>query len=219
MQHKLELSERRRVVEQERIRIAQDIHDDMGARLTQISLMSRTILGRSTTDSPSYATLIKIDWAAREVATALDEIVWAVNPAHDTLEGLGNYLSDCVTEIVAENEIRCRLDIPTLLPPRFISSGTRHHLLLAVKELLHNALKHSGATEVRAHLTFNDPTLTITISDNGCGFDPKRPSRGNGLINMQQRLRAVGGTCEITSQPGQGTTTTLTLRLQETPAD
>jgi signal transduction histidine kinase len=218
MQRQLQLSERRRAVEAERMRIAQDIHDDMGASLTRISLMSTHALRHTTPGSPLHGELKRMDLAAREVTIALDEIVWAVNPTHDTLEGLSNYISQYVTESAAHSERHCRLEIPPLLPARFISSGVRHHLLLALKEALNNSLKHSGATEVRTQLVFTEPNLTIVIADNGSGFDPQSALSGNGIANMNRRLQAAGGTCAIQSAPGKGTTVTFTLTLPpETP--
>lgn len=212
MQRELELSERRHAIESERMRIAQDIHDDMGARLTQISLASALAL-RNAAGSPIHDDLKRVDRAAREMAIALDEIVWAVNPDHDTLEGLGDYISQYVTELTAESGTRCRLEIPTLLPSRFISSGVRHHLLMALKEALNNVLKHSGASETRVQLTFAEPTLTLTIADDGRGFYPARASSGNGIANMTRRLAAANGTCDIRSTLGQGTTVTCTINL------
>jgi signal transduction histidine kinase len=214
MQRQIEQSERRHAVERERTRIAQDIHDDMGARLTQISLVSSLALRKTPADSPAYNDVKRIDRAAREVTVALDEIVWAVNPAHDTLDGLGNYISQYVTEIMEESTTRCRLDIPALLPSRFVSSGTRHHLLMALKEALNNALKHSGATELRVQLVYNEPMLTLVVTDNGCGFDLERAGARNGIANMRRRLESAGGTCDVQSAPGQGTTVRFTLRLE-----
>ena len=214
MQRQLERSERRRAVEAERMRIAEDIHDDMGASLTRISLMSTHALRHTTPGSLIHGELKRMDFAARDMAIALDEIVWAVNPAHDTLEGLSNYISQYVTEIVAHSERRCRLEIPALLSPRFISSGVRHHLLMALKEALNNSLKHSGATEVRVRLVFTDPTLTIVIADNGGGFDPQSAVAGSGIANMNRRLQAAGGSCGIRSATGEGTTVTFILKLQ-----
>jgi signal transduction histidine kinase len=213
MQRQLERSEHRRLIEQERMRIAQDIHDDMGARLTQISLASSLALRHTPPESPSHGELKRLDRAAREVAAALDEIVWAINPAHDTLEGLGNYISQFATELVAGSPVHCRLDIPALLPARFVSSSTRHHLLMAVKEALANALKHSGATEVSVQFRFSDPVLTIAIADNGRGFDVRAGNHGNGIGNMRTRLAAVGGTCEISSAPGSTTAVTFSVNL------
>ncbi len=214
LQRELASSERRRAVESERMRIAQDIHDDMGARLTQISLVSTLALRHAPLSSPLHDELRRLDQTAREVVIALDEIVWAVNPAHDTLEGLGNYLSQYVTEIIARSPLRCRLEIPALLPARFVSSGVRHHLLMAVKEALNNAVKHSGATELHVLLTFAEPILTLRIADNGRGFDPQPAPSGNGIANMNRRLQAVGGCCDIRSAAGQGAQVTLTVKLE-----
>lgn len=214
MQHELEHLERRRTIEAERMRIAQDIHDDMGARLTQISLASGLALRHVPPDSPAVGDLKRLDRAARDVTIALDEIVWAVNPAHDTLEGLANYISQYVTEMTAETNTRARLEIPTLLPARFISSGVRHHLLMALKESLNNALKHSGALEVRVQLTFVDPTLTLHIADNGGGFDPAQARAGNGIANMRRRLESAGGACEVESAIGRGVRVTFRLQLE-----
>jgi signal transduction histidine kinase len=213
MQGQLERSERRRAVEEERMRIAEDIHDDMGASLTRISLISSHALRHTTPGSPIHGELKRMDLAARELAVALDEIVWAVNPAHDTLEGLSDYISQYVTEVVAHSERRCRLEIPALLPARSISSGVRHHLLMALKEALNNSLKHAGATEVRVRLAYNDKTLTIGIADNGRGFDPHTIVSGNGIANMKHRLQSAGGSCAIQSAAGEGTTVTFTLEL------
>jgi signal transduction histidine kinase len=217
LRRQLEQAERRRAVEQERIRIAQDIHDDMGARMTQISLMNTAALRSTPKDSPTYLQLQRMDQAAHEVVVALDEIVWAVNPAHDTLEGFGNYLSQYVTEVVAGDSTRCRLSIPTLLPVRSVSSGVRHQLLMAAKEALNNALKYSGASEIIVRLLFADPILTVSVEDDGRGFAADAQHGGEGLLNMQRRLRSVGGRSEIKTVPGQGTTVTFVISLQSEP--
>ena len=213
LRQQLEHAERRRAVEQERIRIAQDIHDDIGARMTQISLINAVALRTLPKESTTYQQLRRMDQATREIVIAMDEIVWAVDPAHDTLEGFGNYLSQYVTEIVTGESTRCRLDIPTLLPARSISSGVRHQLLMAVKEALNNALKHSGASEITVRLKFVDPILTVRIEDNGRGFAENAQHGGEGILNMQRRLQSVGGTTKIESASDQGTTVSFLVSL------
>ncbi len=217
LRQQLEQAERRHAVEQERIRIAQDIHDDMGARMTQISLINAAALRSLPKESPAFQQLQRMDQAAREVVIAMDEIVWAVNPAHDTLEGFGNYLSQYVTEIAAGDSTLCRLDIPTLLPARSVSSGVRHQLLMAVKEALNNALKHSSASEIIVRLNFVDPILTVIVEDNGGGFAENAQHGGEGMLNMQRRLQSVGGTSKIESAPGKGTTVSFLVSLQREP--
>jgi signal transduction histidine kinase len=151
----------------------------------------------------------------------LDEIVWAVNPKNDTLENLANYICRHAGDYFQHTDVQCRFEIPLQVPDHSLSTDARHNLFLAVKEALHNALKHSGATEVRVRIEVRDRTLAVTLTDNGGGFaaalaPPDLPGGhrvGNGLANMRQRLESIGGHCAIASEPGQGTTVTLTLGL------
>jgi signal transduction histidine kinase len=106
------------------------------------------------------------------------------------------------------------------LPAWPLTAETRHNLFLALKEALHNAVKHAGATEVRIALTVDDRTLTLSVLDNGCGFDPAaNSSTGNGLANMKRRLEHIGGDCEITSARGQGVKIVFFVPIRKTPAE
>jgi signal transduction histidine kinase len=113
--------------------------------------------------------------------------------------------------------VRCRLEVPTLLPDRFVPSETRHNLLLVLKEALANVIKHAGATGVEVRLAFVDPELLLAISDNGRGFDPARtlpPEHGSdGLANMRRRLDTLRGTLTVASEPGQGTRISARVEL------
>jgi signal transduction histidine kinase len=149
----------------------------------------------------------------------MDEIVWAVDPQHDTLDSLANYFSKLIHELLADSGIRCRLDFPVYLPAWPVTAEIRHNLFLAFKETLHNMLKHSGATEVQICLTLERAAFAVKIQDNGRGFSPAAAAdtavpRRNGLANMRQRLREIGGSCEIQSQPGQGTQVTFLLPMK-----
>ncbi|HLP75987.1 MAG TPA: two-component regulator propeller domain-containing protein, partial [Candidatus Paceibacterota bacterium] len=214
---KLERLERQRAIERERSRIAQDIHDNLGASLTHISLLSQSAY--SELDNPSHAAtqLDRIYNTARELTRAMDEIVWAVNPKHDTLDSLASYLGKFAQDFLGPLHIRCRLDVPVHLPAWPVTAEVRHNLFLALKEALHNVVKHAAATEVSVSLVTKSDVFTIILHDNGRGFDPETVHRnapdgpdrfasGNGLINMRQRLEKIGGRCEIESPPGKGTT-------------
>ncbi len=205
--------ERKHAIEQERTRIARDIHDEMGSRLTQISILAAQIQPKGGGANSANPAVTEIQNATRDLVTSLDEIVWAVNPKLDTLEGLGNYISHYSETVLRSAGLRCRLDIPAILAPRLISSGIRHRFMLAVKEALTNVLKHAAASEVRISLTFVDDWLEATISDNGEGFDAKQVVRGNGLENLRQRLSEMGGACTIESAIGGGTSVRLRLPL------
>ena len=139
----------------------------------------------------------------------LDALVWAVDPRQDTLASLASYLGSFVEEYARACCLDCRVDIQRELPGWVLTSDARHSLLLAVTEAVHNAVRHARATEIMLRLDVIERRLEITISDNGCGFNPSLASVGNGLTNLRERLASLSGTCEISSQPGAGTTVTF----------
>lgn len=223
MRHKLERLERQRDIEHERARIAQDIHDDLGAQLTRITMLSESARGELGGSARSTGELKQIYDTAHELTRSMDEIVWAVNPKHDTLESLTNYLEKFAQDVLSTAGIRCRLDMPGQFPGWRLTSEIRHNLFLAFKAALHNAVRHARATEVRVILTLERPSFELTIADNGCGFArddvgksancADRFSSGNGLENMCRRLREIGGVCEIQTAPGQGTKVIFKVQL------
>jgi len=224
---RLEHLERQRAIERERARIAKDIHDDLGASLTRITLLSQSARNPGGDPAKAMRDLDHIYLTARELTKAMDEIVWAVNPHHDTLDSLVTYLGRFAQEFSGAASIRCRLDVPIQLPSWPLTAEVRHNLFLAVKEALNNALKHSQATEINLSLQLGDSSFALAIMDNGCGFDPSlvgnnpaavtngsaRLASGNGLSNMKKRLEEIGGQCFVTSTPGGGTKVTLAVAI------
>ena len=226
MRQKLERLEWQRAVEHERARIAHDIHDDLGAHLTRISMLSES--ARAELDNPERATagLNQIYDTARDLTRAMDEIVWAVNPRHDTLEGLASYLEKFAQDLLAAAGIRCRLDMPMELPAWRLTADVRHNLFLAFKEALHNVVKHSAASETYIRLVAGATSFELVVEDNGRGFTPgagektasdvsHRLLSGNGLENMARRLAEIRGHCHIQSAPGQGTKVIFTVPIKE----
>jgi signal transduction histidine kinase/ligand-binding sensor domain-containing protein len=209
MHRKLEILRRQQAIERERTRIAKDIHDHLGANLTRISLLSQSAYGELENPARAAAQLDRIYSTSRELTRSMDEIVWAVNPQHDTLDSLASYLGNFAQEYLVSIHIRCRLEMPLHLPHWPITAEMRHDVFLAFKEALHNIVKHSGAKEVSVFLAPGPDGFTLTIRDDGKGFDPaavaERPGRGNGLKNLRQRLEKIGGHCDIHSAPGTGT--------------
>lgn len=219
LRQKLERLKQQRAIERERERIAKDIHDDLGAGLTQIllqsSLAQREAPGQMLTD------LTQISETARDLVRAMDEIVWAINPENDTLDGLTTYLGKFVQDYCSLARLRCRLDLPPQLPAIPVSAETRHHLFLAIKEALTNVVKHSHATELSFQLRLQPDSFAFVIRDNGIGFtpggaepgarQPDRISSGHGLRNLARRLAEIGGRCTITAGPGQGTQIELAM--------
>jgi signal transduction histidine kinase len=201
---------------EERTRIARDLHDELGSSLTQIALLSDRPEPKTTSELSENVR--KISVTAGEMAQSLDEIVWAVNPQHDTLEGLVEYLSQSADDFLEETPIRSRVRLPTFLPPCAIPAEVRHQLFLAFREALNNAIKHAAASEMQIELAASPTQFQIIVADNGIGFDPLLPHvNGNGLSNMRQRLETIGGTFELSSHRARGTVIKLTIPLSPSP--
>lgn len=221
MQRRVEELEHERGIERERSRIAQDIHDDIGSSLTRITMLSQSVRRGGKEPYDVAPVLGRIHDTAIEITHALDEIVWALDPRHDTLDSLACYLARFAQDRLSETSISCRLELPLNLPSWPLNTQTRHSLLLAFKEALSNALKHAAATEIQIALELGSDEFVISVRDNGRGFDPAlatgvNPAAarvGNGLGNLRRRLAQVGGCCDIVSAPSRGTCVAFTVRL------
>jgi ligand-binding sensor domain-containing protein/signal transduction histidine kinase len=198
--------ERQNAVNQERARIARDMHDDLGANLTQIGLLSE-MAGKAGSDPAQVSQDLRdLSGLAHEVVRHLDELVWVTNPDHDQTISFIDYLGSYAEESLRPRGIACRFDFPAGLLRLSVDSNTRHQFFLAFKEVLNNVLKHAAATEVIFHAHLENYVLHLRVSDNGSGFDSTAKSTfSNGLINLQHRLASLGGTCRFHSIPGQGT--------------
>ena len=204
----LQEQEHRYTVERERARIARDIHDDIGAGLTEMALLSD--LAQTETGGDH---LDRIFRRSRELAQSLDEIVWAINPRNDTLEGLLSYLAEFAQEFLTTAGIACRLDLPRDPPALVLRPTIRHHLCLAVKEVLNNAVKHATASEAQLRVEVLRHELSITITDNGIGFTGAVPAGHDGLKNLRSRMNEIAGTIQLASSPGGGTRIVLAVNL------
>lgn len=192
-QARMRALEQRHAVEQERARLARDLHDQVGANLTQISL-----LADFAPSSPDC--VAQLAEAARQAVDGLDAVVWAADPRHDTLDSLLHYLVRYTEDFLKPTEIRHRVDFPIDVPARPLTPDFRHHVLLIVKEVLNNAVKYSGASELRLGVTLSPDRLALVITDNGHGFDPVAASdSGNGLRHLRERAGALGGEARIES--------------------
>lgn len=203
-------------LQKERARIAKDIHDDLGADLTQIAFMGE--LAQQDRGEPEQVAsrLAKISATARQAIKSLDEIVWAVNPRNDTLAHLIDYAGQFALDYLRVAGVRCRLDYPELIPNRELSTDLRHNLFLAIKETVNNIVKHAGATEVWLRVQITDTALNIVIEDNGCGFEnAPDDALADGLRNLRQRLTDIGGEYRVESSRGQGTKVNLRLPWPE----
>lgn len=199
-------------LDKERARIARDIHDDIGNRLTKIMLLSGLAARARAVADPAGGHLAQIGATVRQVIDSLDEIVWAVNPRNDTLPHLIDYLAQFAVEFLQTAGIRCRVDLPDHPPHRTVSTEARHNLFLVVKEAINNVVRHSHASEVTLQIALDPTDLRVVLADNGRGFSPEPEAPGaDGLRNMRQRMTEIGGTFHLTSRADAGTQIVLTF--------
>jgi signal transduction histidine kinase len=221
--------EQQQSLERERMRIARDMHDEIGSKLTKISFMSERARLDAKSGGVAAEKIASIADTSRELLQTMDEIVWVVNPHNDSLEQLTAYLGHYADEYFQNTSVECELRLPQNEAHFPLSSETRHNLFLAFEETLNNVLKHSGASKVKVEMTLAAPTFEIIATDNGRGFEvpaaaatkPAPAGRGghggNGLKNMRQRLADSGGECVVRSRLGEGTSVTLRIRLDQKP--
>ncbi len=206
-----EKAERARVLDEERLRIARDLHDDLGSSLTEITMLGSMGLNESKDTRGDY--ISQIVKKARASVTALDVIVWAVNPRENTLQSLADYLAGFADEFLNSSGIACRIAMPVSFPSIILEGRTRHELFLAAKEALNNSVRHGLPSEVELGVVLDEKQLSITVRDNGVGFDPAAKDSSHGLGNMRGRLEKLGGQCQIESAAGRGTLVTLRFPL------
>jgi signal transduction histidine kinase len=202
-------------LDEERARIARDLHDELGANLARIGLLTELADQAIGDADKTRHQLGRILSAARGITRQLDSVVWAVDPANDTLESLARYLHGHAEDYLGIAGIRCRFDGMDL-PEVPLASSLRHHLLMITKEALHNVVKHAAATTVSLRLRYENGVVILEIEDDGKGIGPPEGHRhGNGLNNIRKRAKAAGGTCEFLNGAGEkGTLVRLTIPVQ-----
>ena len=195
----------RSLLQEERARIARDIHDDIGARMTQLVLHGEVAQNGLPADAEMRQHLNWICEEARGLLSTMDEILWAVNPQRDTVRDFAAYVCKYAQEFLAATKIQCLFEVGPEMSVAAFDLPLRRSLLMAIKETLNNAVKHSAATELQLQIRWQGQRLLVVVQDNGKGFDPAAVKLGrHGLTNMAQRMRQLGGLCLITSQPNQG---------------
>ena len=209
---KREKIEQERIIMEERARISQDLHDDFGSKLTQISLLA-WLPEEGSQAGKAGDRLRLIGEKSRRMVSALDEVVWMLNPKSETLSSFTAYIAGYAEEFLSKTDILCRVESPGSYPEKIITSEARNDLFLSVKEAINNAVRHGKPSQVLLKFEVSGKHFTICVQDNGKGFDPKMVAHGNGLPNLQQRIRKFGGACHIQSTPPGGTIVTLQLPL------
>jgi signal transduction histidine kinase/ligand-binding sensor domain-containing protein len=219
---RLQRLEQQRALQEERARIARDLHDDLGANLTGIALKADLAQRQLQTAAGPAGQFGEIASSTRGLVDQMRETVWALNPKHDTLESLARFLAQYVQDFVTDAGLRCRLELPDQFPALTVPSPTRYNTYMVVKEAVHNAVKHANAREVRFKVQIEAQNLCLGIADDGDGFGdaPSQGAKvegrhsGNGLPNMLERVKRFGGDLEIKTGDDKGTEITVRIPMK-----
>jgi len=193
--------EKQLAVQLERQRISTEMHDDIGAGLSGVRLLTE-ITKSKLRDSDSTNEIDQIYQSVGDISAKMREVIWSLNTENDSLSGLIGYLQSQARLMMEHYTAKLQVSIPEHIPDITMNGEIRRQIYLSVKEALHNIIKHSGASEV--HLTIScNQKLVIILADNGKGIDPgKINNGGNGLKNMQKRMQDINGTLTINYKKG-----------------
>ncbi len=190
--------EKQQAVQEERNRIAADMHDDLGSGLTKITYLSQMAL--SSIDKEKN--ISKINQTSTELVENMSEIIWAMKEENNNLSDLILHIKNYVIEYCADNNLKCVINFPSNYTDRIVKGENRRHIYLAIKEIMHNIVKHSKANKVMINVLYTDQWI-VTITDNGIGFAPNyHTNNGNGLRNISKRIKAVNGTVQFENNNG-----------------
>ncbi len=194
-------------MERLRAKIAADLHDDIGAGLSEISILSAVIEAKSPIDFKDSVKneLNKIGSVSRSLIESMSDIVWLVNPKNDSLHDLFTRLKDSFVDLLEQQGVQFKTTNLKKLETIHLSMENRQHIFLIFKEAINNALKYSECSTLELMIETKRRYLLIYLLDNGKGFNPKTITTGNGLLNMQRRAEKVGGKVTLNSEPDKGT--------------
>ena len=202
-----------RIIEIERVRtrIATDLHDDIGASLSQISILSEVLAHKKNGDSENEDSLKLIAETSRELTNSMSDVVWSINPNRDRLRDLIQRMRRFASDVLSARDVDFQFVTPDIEQNEKLDVDVRQQIYLVFKEAVNNAVKHSGCTEVEAELKLKNHQYVLRVADNGKGFNQENAGDGNGLANMKMRAESIGGALEIESIKGVGTTVVLNI--------
>ncbi|GAB3937079.1 sensor histidine kinase [Mucilaginibacter myungsuensis] len=201
-------------VQKLREKVARDLHDDMGSTLTSINILSEMANIKMTGDNPQVKDYLgRISTNSSQMMDAMDDIVWNINPANDTMPRIIARMREYAATVLEPRDIDYTVVNDDKLRNVKLDMDVRRNLFLIYKEALNNLVKHSGATDVRIEFKVSYDMLQMTITDNGIGFDPEQMDLGNGLINMRKRAEGMQGSFSVDPQKTSGTTVTLKIPI------
>lgn len=193
--------------------IARDLHDDIGATLSNINILNE--LAKRNASNPAIAKeyLEKAGEDIQYVSESLNDIVWNINPKYDELENLFVRMRRYAADMMDGKDIKYEIQFPSDIADLQLNMDKRRDLYLLFKEAVNNLVKYSKATTAAVLLKIKGGVLYLNITDNGIGFEKEKVATGNGLANMHQRAAQLGGELVITSVPGKGTDIVLEMVL------
>lgn len=205
----------RETEEHERLRIAKDIHDDLGSGLTKINFLSEIILQKTEHLPEIRNNSEAVKETAKKMIENMRDLIWALNPDNTTIANLLARMREYSTDYLDDYPIEIQNYFPENLPQTAITKEAHRELFMVVKESLNNIAKHAKATKVFFTAKIVLDYLELSIKDNGVGFNIDTDKKGNGLRNMQNRLESIDGICTIISSNANGTEINVTVPLQK----
>lgn len=194
--------EKQRALDKERQRISREMHDDIGAGLTQIILMSESAKNKATVSNQKE--LLDISNTSRQLVGNISEIIWSLNPEDKTLEQLLAYMREYISKQLEYAGISYHIELPDDVKNILLSNEQLRNILLVAKETVNNAIRHSRANNITIKAIYRPGSLQFEVRDDGLGFDPQKDHPGNGLRNIRQRTDEIGG--ELNIESGNGST-------------
>jgi signal transduction histidine kinase/streptogramin lyase len=208
--------EKEAALNRERERIARDLHDDLGASLSRIAVLSEVAQQKLETHSQAGPQITRISAIAHQVVDSISELVWATNSKYDNLESLAAYLREYAAQFFDSTQVECQLNFPSHLPEQVLTAEFRRQLFLVLKEALYNVARHAQASRVEISLAVQPGWLEIVIQDNGKGMVAREtPGFHHGLTNMRERVANLHGTFDLQSNPDQGTCVLIRVPLSK----
>ncbi len=201
-------------VQKLRLRVARDLHDDMGSTLSTINILSSMAKSKINTDTPKATEFItKISDNSQRMMEAMDDIVWSIKPSNDSMEKITSRMREFATNVLEAKDIDIDFKVAPKVNDIRLNMEARRDFFLIFKEAINNAAKYSRASVVHVFVTSHQKKLLLLVHDDGIGFEADENSRGNGMGNMQKRADAMNGRLMVKSTPGKGTKITLTVPL------
>jgi two-component sensor histidine kinase len=205
-------------LERVRTRIATDLHDDVGSSLTQIAILSEVVRRQMETDATlAAAPLARIADLSRELVDSMSDIVWAINPQRDHVRDLAYRMRRFASDLLPPRNIELEFHAPADGEKTTLGADVRRQVFLVFKECMNNIVRHSSCKRAEIRLHIEQHSLLLSVRDDGKGLAKSGNGRGHGLDSMEQRVRSLGGDWKISSEPGHGTTISVSVPLDHDP--